>query len=78
MGGHYPIDVLASLVLGGVVLAAIWWWPVPQSISAWLVCKGPKARVRQLLLFLWIVELGWGFRATEFLVSTAAPFFHRF
>jgi len=64
VGGHYPIDVLASLVLVIAILALIWHWHVPASIGCWLVQNGPGALVRELLLILWVFELGEGFRGS--------------
>lgn len=71
LGGHYPIDVLASLALGVLVLGVIWRWPVPPSVRDWLVQGGVPAKVRNLLFFIWIIELADGFRATETLVNMA-------
>ncbi len=61
VGGHYPIDVLASMVLGTIVLALIWCWHLSEPVGNWLVQTGPAAFVREFLLILWIFELGEGF-----------------
>jgi len=64
VGGHYPIDVLASLVLVIVVLALVWRWQVPASVASWLVRSGPGTFLREFLLILWVFELGEGFRGS--------------
>jgi membrane-associated phospholipid phosphatase len=71
LGGHYPIDVLASVVLGSVILAAIWPWRGTPTVCNWLVCEGPVSRSRNVFLLLWIIELADGFRGAELLFSLA-------
>ena len=72
LGGHYPIDVLASLLLGSMTLAASWRWSMPATGGRWLAQHSPTPKIRKLLFLIWIVELADGFRATEFLVGVAA------
>jgi membrane-associated phospholipid phosphatase len=69
IGGHYPIDVLASLVIGLAVISVIWQCPVSPSIVGWLTQKGRKTVLRELLLILWVFELGEGFGGTMNLVN---------
>jgi undecaprenyl-diphosphatase len=76
VGGHYPIDVLASLILGIVVLMAMWQWAVPATVSHWLVKAGPGAIIRELFFFLWTVELADGFRGTTSLIGAARRVSH--
>jgi undecaprenyl-diphosphatase len=76
LGGHYPIDILASLILGIVVLTAMWQWAVPATVSHWLVKVGPGAIIRELFLFLWTVELADGFRGTTSLIGAARRVSH--
>jgi hypothetical protein len=71
LGGHYPIDVLASMALGSLVLVSIWKWSVPPIVGNWLTEDGLPAKIRNVFLCLWIIELGEGFRATEYLVNIA-------
>lgn len=71
-GGHYPIDVLFSCFLGTLVLAALWHWPflVRMSNSS----AGPKLPgivFGDLIFFLWVFELGEGFRGVQLLASAA-------
>ncbi len=40
VGGHYPIDVLASLLLTLLILPLAWRWRVPEAVTNWLNEKG--------------------------------------
>lgn len=71
LGGHYPIDVIASVILGVAVLASIWQWNPTPAVRAWSVCEGKEARIRNLVLGLWVLELADGFRGAEFLFNIA-------
>jgi membrane-associated phospholipid phosphatase len=71
LGGHYPIDVLFSCVLGTCALVAVRRWHLPQPISSWLIRKGKGTVVRDCFFFLWVFELGEGFRGTEFIAAAA-------
>jgi membrane-associated phospholipid phosphatase len=64
VGGHYPVDVLASIFLTAI---AIW--------TARLVCSSPRTSALfgriiskkmfvEVFLFLWLFELGEGFRSS--------------
>jgi hypothetical protein len=68
-GGHYPIDVLFSCLLGILVLIAVWRWSFPVDLSNWSVEKKLGETIRDLVLFLWTFELGEGFRSVELLAS---------
>jgi membrane-associated phospholipid phosphatase len=70
LGGHYPIDVLFSCVLGLCALIVVHRWPLPSATISWLVRRGSGTAVRDCLLFLWVFELGEGFRGTEFIAAT--------
>ncbi len=69
LGGHYPIDVLFSCVLSLCTLIILSRWQSPPAISLWLVRRGKGTAIRDWLLFLWVFELGEGFRGTEFVVA---------
>ena len=70
VGGHYPIDVISSVVLAIVVLALVWQWSVPAPVANWLARPGRKAALRELLLIFWVFEMAEGFRsATDILIS---------
>jgi membrane-associated phospholipid phosphatase len=70
VGGHYPIDIISSIVLAIFVLVLVWQWSAPVPLANWLARPGRKAAVRELLLILWIFELAEGFRsATNILIS---------
>jgi len=69
-GGHYPIDVLFSCVLAIVTLLAVWRWaPIEGLQSRWLNDQKSFREVPNLLFFLWLFELGEGFRGLEFLAG---------
>lgn len=76
VGGHYPIDVLFSCVLGILVLLGVWRWPVPASVSNWLMKRGPRTTLRDWMFFLWTFEVGEGFRGAEFLAAFARQLWH--
>jgi len=70
VGGHYPIDVLFSCLLGILVLAAVWRSPLmasgpPKTVKR----KGAGGLFREFVFFLWVFELGEGFRSVELLFS---------
>lgn len=69
LGGHYPVDIAFSCVLGFLTLIAVWKWREPPMIEHWLGRRGRGTAVRDWLLFVWVFELGEGFRGTEFLVA---------
>jgi len=70
VGGHYPIDVLASVVLAAVVLPLVWRWRVPEKVENWLTTKGRGSRLRELALILWVFELGEGFKGSIYILAT--------
>jgi membrane-associated phospholipid phosphatase len=70
-GGHYPVDVVFSCVLGVLVLVAVWRWPVPASLSNWWTGRKSQGAMWDLIFFLWVFELGEGFRSLELLASVA-------
>jgi undecaprenyl-diphosphatase len=73
VGGHYPIDVLASLLLALGVMGILWKRPIPSRAAGWLIHgSGTVSLIRNMLLTVWLIELGEGFRATEFLVTRVA------
>ncbi len=62
VGGHYPIDVAASLALGFVMVLLAWRWPVPSKVADWLVAPGRRGLLREFLIVFWVFELGEEFR----------------
>lgn len=62
VGGHYPIDIGASLVLGALMVIIGWRWRLPRKLADWLVVTGRNAIVRELLVIFWVFELGEEFR----------------
>lgn len=69
VGGHYPIDVLFSCLLGIVTLIAVQRWEIPASIANWLLQRGSRTGLREWIFFLWTFEVGEGFRGAEFLAT---------
>jgi membrane-associated phospholipid phosphatase len=68
VGGHYPIDILASLVLGVIVLLAVWQWSTAARLARWLTQVGGDSQLRELLFFLWVFELANGFSGTGYVL----------
>jgi membrane-associated phospholipid phosphatase len=77
VGGHYPIDVLASLALAATVLPLVWRWRVPEPVANWLTEKGRATRLRELALILWVFELGEGFKGSTYILATIRHYFLR-
>ena len=67
--GHYPVDVLFSCGLGIGALVAVHRWQPPTAISCRLLRRGPGTAIRDWLMFLWVFELGDGFRGIEFMIG---------
>lgn len=65
VGGHYPIDVVASAVLAGVVYLGVRGISQHPLVANVLTTAASSSRWTDLLLLLWLCELGEGFRATE-------------
>lgn len=64
LGGHYPIDVAASMVLAIAAVTLIRQWRLPGGIAEWLNRRGSGTAVREFLFIFWIFELGEGFRGS--------------
>jgi undecaprenyl-diphosphatase len=77
VGGHYPIDVLFSWFLAIFVLNAVWHWPVLGRVPNWLLYHNPSRGFQDLIFFLWVFELGEGFRGTELLAGVVHHAFLR-
>ena len=65
VGGHYPIDVLFSCILGTTALAAMWRWPIFAGAAGWKTLRKLPKVVRALIFFLWVFELGETFHSLE-------------
>jgi membrane-associated phospholipid phosphatase len=70
-GGHYPIDVIFSCFLAIVTLVAVWHLPVLCNALQWRSNGKLGATFQDFMFFLWVFELGEGFRSLEFLVNAA-------
>jgi len=64
LGGHYPIDVLAAIVLSVVTLVVVRHVGRRPAVSSWLKRVLSMGPIVELALFLWLFELGEGFRAS--------------
>ncbi len=69
VGGHYPVDVLASVVLAVTALWMVRRWCARPKISSCLARAASAGRSAELLLFLWLFELGEGFQASAKIIS---------
>jgi PAP2 superfamily protein len=76
LGGHYPIDILFSCALSICALVLASRWQALPAISQWLVRRGKGTAVRDWLMFLWVFELGEGFRGTEFMAAAVRRLIH--
>ena len=65
VGGHYPIDVVASLVLVVPVVLLVWQWRVPARIAGMLSPSGARPLLRETLVLLWVFELAQEFGGVE-------------
>ncbi len=68
LGGHYPIDVLTSIVLSVVTLVVVRHFGRRPAISSWFKRVLSMGLIVELALFLWLFELGEGFRASSNIV----------
>lgn len=64
LGGHYPVDVLASVVLSVLTLGLVRSWCARPAVSGWLARLVSAGLLAEVALFLWVFELGEAFRAT--------------
>ena len=78
IGGHYPVDVAASVILGVISWAVVWrvcLMPRMQGALAWIVSRGLWT---EFFLLLWTFELGEGFRSSLMLLHVARRLAERF
>ncbi len=69
LGGHYPIDVLASVVLALFSVLLVGWWcrqPRMRGTLKWVATRG---LVTEAVIFLWLFELAEGFRSGADILS---------
>lgn len=69
VGGHYPIDVVASLVLAVSTLALVWQWRVPTVIANALSPQAPRPTLREVLFILWVFELAQEFGGIQGIIA---------
>ncbi len=66
-----------SCVLAVLTLEVVWRWPVFANVPHWSTAHNLGAPFQDLILFLWVFELGEGFRSVELLASAALRTFSR-
>jgi hypothetical protein len=74
LGGHYLIDVGASIFLSVLVIAATDWFldtPRFEQTFKWVAGQG---WIIELVFFFWVYELAEGFRGIEDLVHFTLKF----
>jgi len=74
-GGHYPIDVLFSCLLDLLMIVPIRRWLLAAVPSNWHIGGKPQEAIRDMLFFVWVFELGEGFRSVESLAALARHLF---
>jgi membrane-associated phospholipid phosphatase len=62
VGGHYPIDVVASIVLAITSYLTVQAWSSTPRVQALLNWAGTRGLSTECFIFLWSFELGSGFR----------------
>jgi len=65
IGGHYPVDVVASIFLSVVVLVFVSRASIADKLANRLVSGYGKSAVGSWIFLLWTFELGEGFRGSE-------------
>lgn len=63
LGGHYPIDVLASIIMAVVAAILVRLWGARSGMSRFLEWAATRGRVTEFFVFAWLFELGEGFRS---------------
>jgi membrane-associated phospholipid phosphatase len=72
VGGHYPVDVLAAILLAALTLWATQHICATARISALLTRILSKGIILELCLFLWLFELAEGFRSSYYIATSFA------
>jgi undecaprenyl-diphosphatase len=70
LGGHYPIDVIASILLGVAAVALLARSRLPNIFAEWLERTRPSPALREFLLLIWIFELGEGFQGSMSILTS--------
>jgi membrane-associated phospholipid phosphatase len=72
VGGHYPVDVLAAILVAAITLWTTWRICATARISALLKRILSKGIILELCLFLWLFELAEGFRSSYYIATSFA------
>lgn len=67
VGGHYPIDILAAILLTAVALLVTRRICTTARVSALITHIISKKILLELFLFLWLFELAEGFRSSYYI-----------
>ena len=76
LGGHYPIDVLASIILALVAAILARLCSARPGMSHFLEWAATRGRVTEFFVFAWLFELGEGFRSGMDLLRTLLYWAH--
>lgn len=71
-GGHYPIDVIAAILLAAIAIWATRRICARPRVSELLARIIPNKTVLELFLFLWLFELAEGFRSSYVIATDLA------
>jgi membrane-associated phospholipid phosphatase len=72
VGGHYPIDVAAAILLAAMAVPATRWVCSNRRVSELIDRIISKKMPLELFLFLWLFELAEGFRSSQFIATGLA------
>jgi membrane-associated phospholipid phosphatase len=72
VGGHYPIDVVAAILLAAIAVPIARRICATQGVSEMLSHILTKRIPLEFCLFLWLFELGDGFRSSYYIATSVA------
>ena len=72
VGGHYPVDVIAAILLAGIAVWAAHAICSQVRVSTLLAQIVSKGLLLEIFLFLWLFELAEGFRSSYFIATKLA------
>jgi membrane-associated phospholipid phosphatase len=72
VGGHYPIDVAAAILLAAMAVPATRWVCSNRRVSELIDRIISKKMPMELFVFLWLFELAEGFRSSYFIATGLA------
>jgi hypothetical protein len=72
VGGHYPIDVVAAILLTAMAIWITRWICSNRRVSDLIDRIISKKMPLEMFLFLWLFELAEGFRSSYFIATGLA------